>query len=258
MAAEKAGLPQDIPVVCTVPPCTEKEATRASKETHIKVLGLVIGVAIIVAGFVGIVHILAPSGSRGEVHTSVSHDDVDMKNEDAVVNFDMSGKRHEEQVSVRNGGQLVTISDTEDGFSVILDYKDGIAVVKNTSSLECYFFPIEKFPEYQTSDMESLKPVVVQSNGENPVKNTGDEKSVTSLVKSGVIPWEFIKTTSDPTVAESCVDSTSYWLEGASESHVQKRQAGGVCICWVLVEYTNGEVWLYWWYCDCATGEPLK
>lgn len=133
----------------------------------------------------------------------------------------------------------------------------GIAVVKNTSSLGCYFFPIEKFPEYQTSDMESLKPVVVQSNGENPVKNTGDEKSVTSLVKSGVIPWEFIKTTSDPTVAESCMDSTSYWLEGTTESHVQKRQAGGVCICWVVVEYTNGDVILYWWYCDCATGNPL-
>lgn len=41
-----------------------------------------------------------------------------------MVNFDKSGTRHEEHVSVRNGGQLVTISDTEDGFSVILDYED--------------------------------------------------------------------------------------------------------------------------------------
>lgn len=41
-----------------------------------------------------------------------------------MVKFDMGGKSHEEQVSVKNGGQLVTIDDTDDGFTVILDYSD--------------------------------------------------------------------------------------------------------------------------------------
>ncbi|KAJ8038469.1 hypothetical protein HOLleu_15905 [Holothuria leucospilota] len=252
MAPEKVGLHQNVPVVCTVPSSPEKGETRVSKETYITILGLVMGVGIIVAGFVAVVYILAPCRPCGEDHTSESHEYGTTAEKDALVNFDMAGKHHKELVSVANDGQLVTIVDDEDGFSVILDYKDGIAVVKNMSAKECYIFPIEKFPDYQTDDMESLKPVFVQTNGENPVKNTDDETSVTSLFKAGVIPWKFMKTTSHPTVAKSCMGSTSFWLEdvttGVTESTRQKRSS---CICWELKIYSDGSISFSAGYCDC-------
>ncbi|KAJ8019003.1 hypothetical protein HOLleu_42673 [Holothuria leucospilota] len=265
MAAEKSSLHQDVPVVCTVSPCPEKVKISARKESHIKVLGLVLSVAIVVAGFVGIVHILSPSESCGKINTIEEHHDADMtKNEDAMVKFDMAGQIHEERVSVTNGGQLVTIVDDEDGFSVILDYRDGIAVVKNASAQECYIFPIDNFPEYQTDNMESLKPVVVQTNGENPAKDSGEETVVASLFKTGVIPWKFIKTTSDPRVAEICRDSTSYWLdsdtEGVTKSSRGKRQAS--CWCWELTISSDGTISFSAFTCDCLEGllwvlEPL-
>lgn len=250
MAAEKSGLHQDVPVVCTVPSCPEKGATKASMETHIRVLGLVLGVAIIVAGFVGIVYILSTSESRGETHMSGSYDSVERKkDDDAVVKFDMGGKSHEEQVSVKNGGQLVTIDDTDDGFTVILDYSDGIAVVKNTSSLECYFLPVDKFPDYNTDDMGSLTPVIVQNKTQANDENMRDVKPVASFVKSDIIPSEFMKTISDPSIAHQCGDSTSYWLTEAREKSVQKRQLY-ICIC-VDIYYWYGWIIYDYYYCYC-------
>lgn len=256
MAAEKTGL-HDLPVVCTTPASPKMETSKASRDTHIKVLGVVLVVAIVVAGFVGVVHLLSTSESRGasqvcaESQDSGSRQDVDTANEkDAVVTFDVDGTTHEEHVSVKNDGQLVTIDDRDDGFLVILDYKEGIAVMKNTSSNECYFLRIENFPDYQTDDMDNLSPVVMENKEKDSEENTGD-KPLQSLVKKGVIPTGFMEVTSDTSIGDQCSESTSYWLEEATETSVQKR-SNSICICyWFWYDFYSGYIYIIWYYCYC-------
>ncbi|KAJ8019004.1 hypothetical protein HOLleu_42672 [Holothuria leucospilota] len=255
MAAEKTGL-HDLPVVCTAPASPEKETSKVSKDTHIKVLGVVLVVAIVVAGFVGVVHLLSTSESRGASQVCANsqddgpRQDVDTANEkDAVVTFDVDGKSHEERVSVKNDGQLVTIDDRDDGFSVILDYKEGVAVMKNTSSNECYFLRIENFPDYQTDDMDNLSPVVVENKEQDSAENPVD-KPLHSLVKTGVIPTGFMEVTSDTSIGDQCSDSTSYWLEEPTETSVQKR-SGSICVCLDIWIFPNGYIYFYYYYCLC-------
>lgn len=55
----------------------------------------------------------------------------------------------------------------------------GIAVVKNTSSSQCFFTRLENFPQYQTKDMDNLRPILVEEVNEIP-------ETVSSLIVKSV------------------------------------------------------------------------
>lgn len=207
-----------------------KGANRKSRNIHFRFGGVVmLAVALLVTGF--------PSVSSQE-------------SKDAVLTFEVDGKLHQEHVTISNNGQLVTIEDYADGFSVVLDYVEGVAVMRNTTSSECFLFGVENFPEYETSDTDNLIPVLVKSDDdfrqESPDTN---ENPVKSLVNAGTIPSEYVQVTSDPSIGNLCSDSTSYWLTEKTETSVSKRYIS-ICIC-TRFYYYYGYLIVHRYYCWC-------
>lgn len=233
MAAEKTSLHQDVPVVCTVPSCPEKRASTT--DSRVRVLGMVLVTVFIVAGFLGVVYLMSsPRTDKSYVPSSESSDNIYLNGiKEVTVEFNYQETSITEVVKVEDNRQFVTITDIKDGFIVTLDYKRGIAVVKNTSSSDCFFTRLENFPEYQTEDMDNLRPILVEEVDEMPETNHTEE--TVNLRRSEVIPWEYVQVTSDPYIAGQCTDATSYWLQVNPTHTVQRRDGNCGCVIIIIV-----------------------
>ncbi|KAJ8038457.1 hypothetical protein HOLleu_15888 [Holothuria leucospilota] len=185
------------------------------------------------AGILCVVYLMASKRTAQSYPSNDSSQSYLKESKEATVEFSYKEESHTEIVKVEGHGQVVTVTDVKDGFIVTLDYKRGIAVVKNTSSSQCFFTRLENFPEFQTEDMDNLRPILVEEVNEMP--QTPHTEETVNLRRSDIIPWDYVQVTSDPSIAGQCIDATSYWLQVSPTHSVQRRDEGCGCVIIIII-----------------------
>ncbi|KAJ8038458.1 hypothetical protein HOLleu_15889 [Holothuria leucospilota] len=224
MACEKKDAQYLPSVVCTAPSgCPEKEQSSENNQTKFRVLGAITVVAIVVAGVVGVAYLVSHSSSSGGSMLDESKEDHNSEGsrKEVLVQFYYEGKLRSEVITKDEDQNLVTIVDRNTGFIVTQDYDRGIALIKNTTSSDCFFTHLGYI---QTTDMRTLTPIVFEevANATSPL-SSNDE--AVNLVRSDVIPPEYVQVSNRPAISKQCVDSTSYWLKGTPPSSRVRRLA---------------------------------
>ncbi|KAJ8038459.1 hypothetical protein HOLleu_15893 [Holothuria leucospilota] len=235
MAREGKGTPDVSPLLFTAPPYTEKGGNSANNQTKFKILGAITIIAIVVAGIVSVTHLLFhPSSSEGS-RLDGSKEDLIFggHRKEFLLEFTLGGKSHKELIQVDEDQKLVIISDVDAGFSVTLDYYMGIAIIKNTSSSDCFFTRVEHISVYRTNKIKTIRPIVVQEVRNFSSPWSSDNTETITLLRSNVIPPEYLQLTSNQRISKQCIDSASYWLEGKPPPHRQRRKMSEDFVTWL-------------------------
>lgn len=134
--------------------------------------------------------------------------------QDVDLEFEADGTTHSETVHVSDGGDHVLYTDIIDGFEVLLIHEKGLVLMKNMTSAECFFAPLDNLPP--TTMRGKFRPIYL----------TTDTESTASINfhKGNLIPDQFLQAALGPGIGSHCFHLPSYWLEKDEENPKEKEK----------------------------------